>query len=537
MDSVLLESPSMAKSLGFGSLGGPSFQSMLKESVDRFLVEVQRASCDFSAFHSIFFRLLQSSVDPPLEIIWFYSAVGYHESIASRKELISRLMAVKDLLQLLSACSASCGGTKCIALLAPVVSELYYCILEANKLSGKEAKKVMKQIESLVEGVLSYISISSSKRGNGRDSADGFLLPGFRDLVRVWTVLHSSKGNGFGLLFPLVNEEITDGLGKDGCGIEYLAGVVITEAFLLRLCLKVQGDGTPRPDLQKELRIWAVSSITVFQNRVFFGILLRLLLDPLLPVSSLLGTMDENVVRDILYDALILVDYSFINPEVEVEQADDSIICIVMTRLIVSHEAIQVARNKGDQGRAMSYLNAFSTSSIPNSLIKWITHQVALGKPNRPNSATPQALLKWVVDLEDKGMRLFGDNLSKLLKRLIYNESKVTSEGTIFNSASKRTDADLFFFDKQGDAVVKDAKDDDMEMMDNAFMVAANSMKLTSNGRRKRKGGNEGEFQAKFVKYDTIGSGKDYFSPVADDMSSGSEVENPSSDDDMAETE
>lgn len=48
--------------------------------------------------------------------------------------------------------------------------------------------------------------------------------------------------------------------------------------------------------------------------------------------------------RDILYDAVILVDYSFINPGFDVEQSDDSIMNLLMTRLIVTHEAIQVAR-------------------------------------------------------------------------------------------------------------------------------------------------------------------------------------------------
>ena len=48
--------------------------------------------------------------------------------------------------------------------------------------------------------------------------------------------------------------------------------MVLAEAFLLRLCLKVQNaTGVPRSELQKELKIWAVSSIPVFQNHQFFG--------------------------------------------------------------------------------------------------------------------------------------------------------------------------------------------------------------------------------------------------------------------------
>jgi hypothetical protein len=56
---------------------------------------------------------------------------------------------------------------------------------------------------------------------------------------------------------------------------------VVAEAFLLRLCLKVQGAaGVPRSELQKELRIWAVSSISVFQNQEFFGEFFPLMIQP-----------------------------------------------------------------------------------------------------------------------------------------------------------------------------------------------------------------------------------------------------------------
>lgn len=57
------------------------------------------------------------------------------------------------------------------------------------------------------------------------------------------------------------------------------------------------------------------------------------------------NSMDESLVRNILYDAVILVDYSFINPEVEGEHFNDSTMNIIMRRLIVTHEAIQIVRS------------------------------------------------------------------------------------------------------------------------------------------------------------------------------------------------
>ncbi|WOL14600.1 hypothetical protein Cni_G23380 [Canna indica] len=533
MDPIILESPSSAKYLAFGSLGGPDFQSMLKESIERFLIEVHKEYCDFSAFRSIAFRLLQSSIDPPLEVIWFYSALGYHEAIRSKKEVFDRVIAVKDLLQLLSACSASCNGPKSVALLAPVVSELYHCAREEKKLSGKEAKKLRKEIESLAEGLISYISICSGRNDGGPELGDGYLLPCFADIIRIWTVQHCETANDLSILFPLVGDEIRACFRQQGCGIGYLAGGVVAEAFLLSLSLKVQVDGLPRPDLQKELRIWAVSSITAFQNYVFFDILLRLLLNPPMPLMTILSSTDECLVRNILYDAVILVDYSFINLGIELENFSDSMMNIVMRRLLVTHEAIQIVRERGDHNKAISYTNAFSTSCVPNALTKWASYHVGSEKLNRPNATTPQGLLKWFLVLEEQGLKLFEDDILELHSKLILEESNLGSGTTKYDSSSKVTDADIFFFDNKGRDDNKVAEDEDMGITDAAFLSAAHSMKSEANkGRKKRKEYTyeESGSQVKFVKYKLHDkSVKDHFNiSMADN--SGSEVENPPAD-------
>lgn len=47
--------------------------------------------------------------------------------------------------------------------------------------------------------------------------------------------------------------------------------------------------------------------------------------------------------RDVLYDALILVDYSFLNGT-EVDQADSSLLPIFVSRLVITLDAINDAR-------------------------------------------------------------------------------------------------------------------------------------------------------------------------------------------------
>ena len=145
-------------------------------------------------------------------------------------------------------------------------------------------------------------------------------------------------------------------------------------------------------------------------------------------------------------------------------------------------------------------------------------------------------LTEWFLGLGEQGLRLFEDSISKLHSKLIFDETKFGSDASVFHMDSKKTNADLFFFDNRGEVAKEAAEDESMEAMDTAFIAAAYSMKSTpSNGRKKRKewGDEDGEVQMKFVKYKL-----DKSSVKGDfDMSSGSEVENPASDEDMEDTD
>ncbi|XP_047055342.1 uncharacterized protein LOC124661522 [Lolium rigidum] len=511
---VLVDFPSMGSACYF-----PSLESLLRDSTSRFLAAVSAApDPDLTNFRSLFSRVLSTYPDPPLEAVWFFSALTFHDAPDD----------LRSILHLLSAFTAgSRDAAKPLALLAPIVSELFH------------SAKPRREVEALVDAVLSYISICCSRPapapGPEVNADPGTLLPGFGELVKVWSVRNSRDRCPFQVLFPLVGDEARRELMKEGCTVTFLAGVVVAEAFLLRLCLKVQGAaGVPRSELQKELRIWAVSSISVFQNQQFFGVLLNMLVNTPLPVYSLLSADDEILLRDVLYDALILVDYSFLSGA-EVAQANISLFPIFVSRLVITVDAINDARRKGDQGRAISYINAFSTSNIPSYLTGWAIHQAGTDQLGKPMAITPQAFLKWLVDLEDKGLKVFGENFSRIQERLMHDEGKNFNQSRISHSG-----ADLFFIDKKSHQEGMDTKDGEdgeaveMETADNAFMAAAHSIKVMANGIRKRKDcGTEDAAAVKFVKYKTEDSSVKGYLQATNGMSSGSEVENPQSDDEM----
>ncbi|KAL6006006.1 hypothetical protein ACLOJK_040051 [Asimina triloba] len=242
--------------------------------------------------------------------------------------------------------------------------------------------------------------------------------------------------------------------------------------------------------------------------------LLRLLLEPTLPVVSMVDSEDASFVREILYDAVTLVDYSFLNPEVSVDQYADRIGSLLMLRLIAAHEAIQL-----------------------------VTGCVGNEKPDKPSASTPQAFLKWLLKLEEQGLRVFVDGLSKFHSKLAFDESSTDRGHTLLKPETTRSDEDFFFIDNKGDAEGKVMEgNQEMQTTDAAFINAAHTMKFTAkDGRRKRKEARreEGKTQVKFLKYKLHESYvKENSSHIgADGMNSGSEVENPMSDEDMEEME
>ncbi|KAK9275559.1 hypothetical protein L1049_022826 [Liquidambar formosana] len=341
MEVALIEP---ANSLNINLLTNESYELTLNQSIQNLLHEHRKGISEFSSFLSNFYDLMQARVDPPLEAIWVYSALSFRSSNFKKDDALNRISIAKDLFQLSSACSASCSSSKSVALLAPVVFEVYNSVVEllGKDLSLKREKKAMRAAVSLIEVILGFISVCCGKDSSEEDGNWVGLIASFSDLVCLWMEGNGEGKEGLDSFLPLAGEEVCRGLSEGGCDVSYLAGVVIAEAFLMRLCLNIRV-GLARREMEKELRNWAVGSITGFRNYYFFETLARMLLEPTLPVTSLLNSEDEDLLRRVLYDAVILVEYSFLNPRV-IQPPAERMKSLAMTRLIVMHEAIEFFR-------------------------------------------------------------------------------------------------------------------------------------------------------------------------------------------------
>lgn len=258
----------------------PYYQPMLRESINRFIAEHRKGTTDFSDFSSIFSRTLHRTPDPPIPLVWFYSALEFHNNRLGMGREASRtsIASVKGLFQLLVSCSDGCVSMKRIGVLAPLVFELYRLMVYE--------KEMKSDTEGLVDGVVSYCSILCMKeRVLGDDGKIVFLEEDFVDLIPVWMVVcdcYYGRGlfevgdflKGF---FPFVSDGVRKGIEMGCCEVGFLAGVVMFEAFLLKMCL-IFDVGITKEEKEKKLHDSAAQITTGFQNFYFLGKNLLLLI-------------------------------------------------------------------------------------------------------------------------------------------------------------------------------------------------------------------------------------------------------------------
>ncbi|XP_055820459.1 uncharacterized protein LOC129889253 [Solanum dulcamara] len=377
------------------------FEPMLTESINHFLASYLNGSSDFSVFESIFFRLVQTMPDPPLEITWFYSAVTFH---SSKSAGFSKAIVAKDLFQLLISCSSSCNGTKKIALLAPVIYILYDIVCELSR----NGLCLTIEIRDLVEKIVGYVCICLVDPENGNEFDEDIVC--FEGLAGVWMVDWVGKcaklEEKLGVFFPIVSVNVHKGK-KSRCGIRDLAGIVMCEVFLLALSLKFNM-GFVNEEFQKDAQDWAIQTLKQFQNIEFLDMLLRILTEKKLVVTALLSSDDAVVLQKLLYDAVILVDHSFLSSGRWFQPSKSYFRNLVLLWSLVADNAIQFARETCDQDRLTAYVNAFSESQLPSELLKWASIRAGT-EENLSNQKlmTPKALIKWLFVLENQGFWVF----------------------------------------------------------------------------------------------------------------------------------
>ncbi|KAM1037113.1 hypothetical protein FF1_032018 [Malus domestica] len=190
------------------TLIGKNYDRKLTQSIQNLLSEIPKQSPKCSDFAEEFYEKMQARVDPHLESTWVYVALAFRSWNHPKDDHLDRVSTADDLFQLLSMCSASCDSSKSVAMLAPVVRQVYNVGVDLFKmdLSWKREKKVMRNVRDFVGTILGYINLCSFE-----DS--GSLITPFSGLIRVWM----NSNEGLESFLPLVSSDIFGGLNEGEC--------------------------------------------------------------------------------------------------------------------------------------------------------------------------------------------------------------------------------------------------------------------------------------------------------------------------------
>jgi len=260
------------------SLQTQFYEPMLQESVHHFLSQLKAGASDFSHFNLLFSRLIQTISSPPLEVIWFYSAVNFHphKNMVAQNDKLGMISAIKELFQFLVSCSGPCSSSmKRVAVLAPLVFELHNLVCDLNEQIGLSLDNVVinREIDCLMDGLVSYISLCCCEGVDDHDDSAA-ISQCFVDLVKVWTVQKRESEfkfeDGVRMFFPIISDEIRSRALVGTNGVGGFAGMVMCQVFLLSLCLKFRFKDLPKR-LEEDVLSSAVNIITGFRSCYFFG--------------------------------------------------------------------------------------------------------------------------------------------------------------------------------------------------------------------------------------------------------------------------
>lgn len=402
-----------------------NLEPMLNESIYHFLVEFQKGRTDFSELSSIFFRLIQTMTDPPLEFIWFYSALTFQTAKSSTSaDSHNVLLSVKDLFHSLVSFGNPSDSSylKQVSLVAPVLYHLVHFKHENSSFKS--------DIDGLADAIVSHIIMSCNNDLVEQEAGAGTSMVSWVGLVPIW-IADQIGGDrqcvdGLELFFPLSSEDIRPGINGD-CGMDSLAGVVMIEALLFKLCLMFDS-GVSQVELHKFVKSYAAQIIKGFKrNSTFLVMLLKLLLEPSLPVGELLATPDELLLRRLLYDVAVDLG-SFLSCDTTHGLSDVQYKEIAILWLFVTNSALHFASENGDHAGVSCYLNGFSACQLPQQIISWVTG-VTIMKITSPDISSPKDIIGWLLVLEQQGLKICDHSISELHEKASKYNSKGRDNG------------------------------------------------------------------------------------------------------------
>ncbi|KAL8160839.1 hypothetical protein V2J09_012328 [Rumex salicifolius] len=456
----------------------------------------------FENIEAEFMKLMEVRQDPPFEVIWIYSSPMCKGSVLVGKDFEGRISLMKSIFTGICEKTSSSGVSKSIAMLAPIclwISGLFVYVYASEFESGMRDEMLM-DIRSFVDLILGHVSVCCSSSND--DDRSYRLCKPLEDLLALWMGDKKGRTSLLTCTFSSLSDEIRLRLSKVGVEVSELSGAVAAQLFLMRMGMSLQNaDANAKmSDLEKELKRWGVAALTGLRNLDLFVMLLQILLERE-PFTGTLGSEIGPSLRAVLFD-VVSVDYAFLDPEGGDQRSSVHLKNIAFLRLLVSFEAVEFFREMGDHSKAISCENAFSTSRLSAKIVKLVPSGVGLNKCKRTGSS-PKAFLKWLLKLEQQGVKVFSDSTTKYSSKLSLKLTKRGRDLPVKNQPeAEDSNADdsktVFSIDKAAEEVETESEEE-LDKVSSAFITAANSMNAADEPNKaiKRKSSSSGNGKKK----------------------------------------
>ncbi|CAB87696.1 putative protein [Arabidopsis thaliana] len=409
---------------------------LLNDSIKQLLLQYRGGRTNFSDFDSIFTRILNDLPEPPpLELVWFYSAIRFYSSKLAFRDDSVRLTSC--FFQLIVSFSDSFSGVKKVSLLSPVVYQLSRLVISRRR-----------DALSLLEGIVSYISMYCVDEPGNEDD-DVLMVSGFSfaDLSRVWVVDEVEDNcrveDCLEVFMPFASEILRKEIDSESCGVGYLAGIVASQVFLLSLCSRFDLD-LGRSELDKDLQESVLQMISGCHSQDAAGAI---------SASNFInGSEDEAFLTEIITEAVIKsVEKLFLNPGNGTSQRSLHLKNIAINWLFLFDKTMASLRRNKDQEKISMYTNMFSNSLIPYHLINWVISQgEVIRDADTLRNLTPASFIEWLVSLEEQGPRVFNcDHSKNYAKSVIHRSRPDLSIGTTLQKQEEEFDQDTDMADEQ----------------------------------------------------------------------------------------
>lgn len=408
-------------------------------------------------------RLLQSRANPPLSLFWSFAVIerivltNEEAKVASDSEVATAHSVLQSLKCMTS---GFCDGPMAIATMAPIVRIAFEALVKYSSseskngadMTDKKKSKLWKSLTKLIREVSGFIALCHHKECPAPGGL--FKAPSVCVGLDKWI----AEGTEFSSLFPFASTSLESSIKEDISSAETVCklGVLVeAEVALLRLLADVVHERPlGRSELEKKLK----HELIVYGKFLgSSGVMLDALLEPPLPVLSILSADEESTLRGILGEMVVtrVPNSEMFNhengPSPPSKLGAQNECVAFLNRLSIARKTAAYFRSKNEHLRASDLLSSLRRQSAPSQLGDWLGGRSVLKiLITTAVLKKPQALLDWLLNAEEYDFNRVLMMMSIRQPQEQDNKITISEDAEMVSEGEGANNEPLFFFDTTG---------------------------------------------------------------------------------------